>query len=158
MRDLKAVLDPASPGTIAIIGLGNIDRSDDGFGIELARRLSGRWPGPVFSEDKKSVEGIVFDIVERKGVDIILFIDAVDFGGSPGDLRLFHHEDAERFLPSFSTHKVPIALLMGVIAQHGKKPYLLGCQPESLAFMGNISTVVSDAMSALKELMLQKVE
>lgn len=140
----------ANPDTLVLIGMGNPDRADDGFGIELARRLKVHFPGQVFSEQEKSVEGIVLDLVGRERFEIFLFIDATDFGGEPGEVHLFSAEDAERFVPAFSTHKVPITLLMEMVRQHGKKSFLLGLQPESLEFLGEMSETVSDMLDHLE--------
>jgi len=142
------------PGAVIIIGMGNRDRADDGVGLELAQRLKKRYPNRVFSEEDKSVEGIVFEQMERKDVETILFIDATDFGGNPGDVQCFKSEDAQRFVPSFSTHKVPITLLMEVVEQHGKKPLLLGIQPESLDFLASMSPSMMKTLHGLEEAFL----
>ena len=139
------------PGAVILVGMGNRDRADDGVGLELAERLKKRYPNHVFSEEDKSVEGIVFEQMERQDIDTILFIDATDFGGNPGDVQCFRSEDAQRFVPSFSTHKVPITLLMEVVEQHGKKPLLLGIQPESLDFLASMSPSMEEILRRLEE-------
>jgi len=131
-----------APNRVVLVGLGNPDRADDGFGIELADRFKGRFPNQIFSEHERSVEGIVMNLIDRDDVHTVLFIDATDFGGKPGDVQVFSEKDAQRFIPSFSTHKVPITLLMELIRQHGKTSFLLGVQPESLEFLGGVSRVV----------------
>ena len=139
------------PGAVIIIGMGNRDRADDGVGLELAKRLKKKYPNRVFSEEDKSVEGIVFEQIERKDMETILFIDATDFGGNPGDVKCFKAEDAQRFVPAISTHKVPITLLMEVVQQHGRKPLLLGIQPESLDFLGSMSPSMMKTLHDLEE-------
>ena len=139
------------PGTVILVGMGNRDRADDGVGLELAKRLKKKYPNCVFSEEDKSVESIVFEQIERKDVETILFIDATDFGGNPGDVQCFKTEDAQRFVPAISTHKVPMTLLMDVIEQHGKRPLLLGIQPESLDFLGPMSPSMVAIIRRLEE-------
>ena len=143
------------PGAVILVGMGNRDRADDGVGLELAEKLKDRYPNRVFSEQEKSVEGIVFEQVDRKDVETILFIDATDFGGSPGDVQCFKAEDAQRFVPAISTHKVPMTLLMEVIEQHGKRPLLLGIQPESLDFLGPMSPSIVTTLHRLEEAFLR---
>ena len=86
---LKLLESIANPNCLVLIGLGNPDRSDDGFGIHLVKRLKDRYPDQVFSEQEKSVEGIVLEILEREEIDTFVFVDATDFGGNPGELELF---------------------------------------------------------------------
>ncbi|MFH1941259.1 MAG: hydrogenase maturation protease [bacterium] len=144
-----------SPDSVVMIGLGNRDRSDDGFGLELARRLKERFAERIFSEDEKSVEGIVLELIEREDVQTFLFVDATDFSGGPGEVRLFTDNDGEQFVPSFSTHKVPISLLIEIIRQHGKKFLLLGVQPESTQLFGGFSRSILDVMDRLEEEFVQ---
>jgi len=148
---LKFLEESTIPRSVVIVGLGNLDRADDGLGIILAERLKDRYPGHVFSEKEKSVEGMVLELLERKDIRVFLFVDAMDFGGEPGEVRLFSAEDAERFVPSFSTHKVPIALLMGMIQERGKRPFLLGVQPGSLEFLGKMSLFVQNVLDRLEK-------
>ena len=148
---LKFLKESKIPRSVVIIGLGNLDRADDGLGITLAVRLKDRYPGHVFSEKEKSVEEIVFELLERKDIRAFLFVDATDFGGKPGEVRLFSAEDTERFVPSFSTHKVPITHLMELILQRGKRPFLLGVQPGSLEFFGKMSPSAQNALDRLEK-------
>lgn len=151
-KDIFSFLETvAGPDTLALIGMGNPDRADDGFGIELARRLKVHFPDQVFSEQEKSVEGIVLDLLGCERFDVFLLIDATDFGGEPGEVQFFSVEDAKRFVPAFSTHKVPITLLMEMVRQHGKKSFLLGLQPESLEFFGEMSPIVIDVLNDLEK-------
>lgn len=148
---LKFLKESTIPHSVVIVGLGNLDRADDGLGIALAVRLRDRYPGHVFSEKEKSVEGMVLELLERKDIRVFLFVDATDFGGKPGEVRLFDVEDAERFVPSFSTHKVPISFLMELVKQYGKKPVLLGVQPECLEFLGDMSSSVKTTLGWLEK-------
>ena len=139
---IRTCLDLAvSPATL-MIGMGNMDRSDDGAGLKIAEKLKARFPERAFLESEKSVEGLVFDFIENPAFDTILFIDAVNFGEEPGTVRLFTAEDIPKFQPAVSTHKVPMSLLMDLIVQKNKKPLLLGIQPGSVKLMGEMSEAV----------------
>lgn len=148
---IKFLESNTNPGSVVLIGLGNPDRADDGFGIDLVGRLKSCCPDRIFSEQEKSVEGIVLEILEREEIDTFVFVDATDFGGNPGELKIFTSEDVERFVPAFSTHKIPISFLMGLVNQHGKKPFLLGVQPESLELLGEMSLSVKNTISRLEK-------
>ena len=134
-----------------VIGLGNRDRADDGVGLELANRLRNRFPYIVFSEEDRSVEGIVLENVDRVDVQTFIFIDATDFGHQPGESQWFSAEDASCFVPALSTHKVPISLLMETIVNYKKDAFLLGIQPGSLEFMGPMSPAILDSIDKLEK-------
>jgi hydrogenase maturation protease len=148
---IKQLQSISKSESIAVIGLGNPDRADDGLGIILSEKLQRKYPERVFSERQRSVEGIVINLLERKEIDTFIFVDATDFGGEPGETKLFTAIDMERFMPAFSTHKVPISMLMDLIVQQGKKPILLGVQPGSVELLGEMSPGVLKTMKDLEK-------
>ena len=139
------------PGSLAVIGLGNENRADDGFGISLASGLKDRFPNQVFSEKERSIEGLVFDLLDRVEIKTILFVDVADFGGSPGEISLIDIESVERFVPPVSTHKVPMTFLMNLVDQRNKTPFILGVQPVSLTFMDKMSEPIRELLGILQE-------
>lgn len=148
--DIQKKLDKEITKTsVALVGLGNLDRADDGFGLVLVGRLKQIFPDRVFSESERSVEGIVYDLLESDKYQKIIFTDAVHFKGIPGELRIFDINDIDSFVSPISTHKVPMSLLMGLIREQKKSSLLLGVQPVSLDFMGSISPGVSSSLDFL---------
>lgn len=153
-NDLEDALNRlVPPKKCLVIGLGNADRADDGLGLILSDQLKARFPKRAFSETEFPPESIVLDHLDDPEVTGFLFIDAVDFGGGPGSVRLFTWDDASRFMPSLSTHKVPITLIMSVIIRHNKVPLLLGIQPESVELMGELTEPVRDALIRLESVL-----
>jgi hydrogenase maturation protease len=79
----------------AVIGVGNIIMRDDGIGPFLISKLkeSNTLPSDIDLIDE-GVGGmrIIHDI---EGYDRVLIIDAADFGGGPGEYKLFRPEDVE---------------------------------------------------------------
>lgn len=68
-----------------ILGIGNLLKSDDGFGTILAGRLEGKVKAEVFAAGvipENYLEKIV-----KIGPQTILIIDAADFGGGGGEGR-----------------------------------------------------------------------
>jgi len=139
------------PNYTVFVGLGNIDRADDGAGLLISRALKKDFPHIAFSEEEKSVESFVFDFIEKPDIKKIVFIDAADLGADPGDVEVYSYTDIKKFVPSFSTHKVPIAFIFEWIKKSGKEPYLIGIQPKTLEFMGQISESCKKTVSLLTE-------
>ncbi|MFO7888987.1 MAG: hydrogenase maturation protease [bacterium] len=136
--------------SVALVGLGNPDRADDGFGIELTGRLKENFPDWVYSESERSVEAIVYDLLETGTFDIIIFTDAVHFKGTAGELRIFDINDIDTFASPISTHKVPMSLLMGLIQEQKKSSLLIGVQPVSLDFMGDMTSEVMLSLDSME--------
>ncbi len=132
-----------------VVGLGNPDRADDGAGIEIVSKWKARLGRRAFLDTETSAETIVLDHLSDPDADVFLFVDAADFGGKPGDFRLFGIGDQELFRPALSTHQVPMDLLMGLIASRRKDVFLLGIQPGSLEPLGGMTPEVSETVELL---------
>jgi hydrogenase maturation protease len=158
MSDEEALLNRLSqlvePESLSIIGLGNSDRADDGAGIQIVTKLKARFFERVFLETEQGVEGLVFDCLENQSIKSVLFIDAVNFQGRAGEIRLFTIHDAGQFVPAISTHKVPLTMLMELIEKHHKNPFLIGIQPKSIELFGKMSSEVAKAVQALDKLLI----
>jgi hydrogenase maturation protease len=74
------------PGTV-VIGIGNPDRGDDGFGRVVAERLRGRLPAHVCLVEANGEATALLD--GFADADLAILIDAAVFGGDPGDIRRF---------------------------------------------------------------------
>ncbi len=135
-----------------MIGLGNPDRADDGAGIEIVSRWKARLKKRAFVEPETSAETVVMNHLEDAGVDAFLFVDAADFSGAPGEIRQFGAGDASRFKPAWSTHQVPMDLLMQMIVSKGKKVSLLGIQAGSVELFGAMTGSVIHAVESLSSL------
>lgn len=149
--DILKFLDKSTCSeSLVVIGLGNPDRADDGIGIELVSRLRAHFPEQVFLETEQSVESLVSRFLDKEEIDTIVFVDASDFGGVPGEVKFFKAEDTERFVPAISTHKVPITILMRLIQEKGKIPILLGVQPVSVEFFRKMSSPVKSTLCMIE--------
>ena len=81
LEHLKAHLK----GKAVILGIGNTMRSDDAIGSLLAGRIKDKLPFPVYDAGV-SPENYLGKIV-KGSPDNIIIIDAVDFGGKPGEFN-----------------------------------------------------------------------
>jgi len=80
--------------------------------------------------------------LERLKPTMILFFDAADFGGNPGEIRLMSlRESAGK---AISTHEIPLELIIK-ISGISSPTYLLGVQVKSLEFGERVSPPVKAA-------------
>jgi hydrogenase maturation protease len=135
-----------------VIGLGNPDRADDGAGIQIVSNWKARLDRRAFLETEVSAETVVLDGIENPEAGVFLFVDAADFGGTPGEPRLFGIADQGRFRSAYSTHQVPMDLLMGLIESRRKEALLLGVQPGSVEPFGGMTWDMSEMVRRLSEL------
>jgi hydrogenase 3 maturation protease len=129
-----------------IIGIGNEMRGDDGIGMVVAEALKAFLPYPVILAGE--VPENYLDIIRSYGPDWILLVDAVDFGGDPGDTILIRFNDEAGEPPVvLSTHRPSLRILRAYIKKEvGAELFLLGIQPKVVGFCLSISDEVRDAV------------
>jgi len=85
--------------------------------------------------------------------DTVLLVDAVDFGGRPGEVGLFSREELGK-RPALSTHRVPLRLVMEYLAaETGADVLLLGIQPHIVCFGHGLSAPVQRTVDALADVL-----
>ena len=175
MRDLREQLRECCPGRVCLMGLGNPEQGDDGFGVALAREMMrsgfGSGGNPKSLPADAGVSGSVprmrltvmlaetaperfLGRVAEWGGEHLVFLDAVDFGGAPGSaVWLSAGEMAARF-PQVSTHKLSLGLLARWVEASGTtKVWLLGVQPQSVRPGDDLSPAVRASLEVLGSLM-----
>ena len=123
--------------TILIACIGNIFLGDDGFGCEVARRLSQRsWPANVKLVDF-GIRGFDLAYALLDGYDVTIFVDATPRGSDPGTVytiepALDEIEKIDAQAAMVETHGMnPMKVLSMVKAMGGefRKIFLVGCEP-----------------------------
>jgi len=132
--------------SILVAGVGNVFLGDDGFGVEVVRRLHERrtaeWPPDVRVIDY-GIRGIDLYYALLDGVDLAVLVDAAHRDGPPGTLYVIEpsiantgesfQRDASPVL--LSPHDLdPAKVLQAVQSRGGEvgRIVLIGCEPESL--------------------------
>ncbi|MDD2680263.1 MAG: hydrogenase maturation protease [Candidatus Omnitrophica bacterium] len=136
-------------GKVVIVGIGNTLRSDDGVGSILAQRIQDKVPYIVY-DASASPENYLGKIIKDKP-DTILLIDAVDFAGSSGEIRLLEGEDIQT-VNFFSTHDASISLAINYLKNSLKAAsiFILAIQPKVLAFGDKLSPEISGALKKIE--------
>jgi hydrogenase maturation protease len=153
MDDLCQQLERCLHGRVCLIGLGNPDYADDGFGVCMAKALfDSGMPDVVVAET--SPEKFIGEIT-ASDFDNVLFVDAVELGTTPGSLVLLTSADLTARFAQISTHKLSLSLLAEWAESSGtSKAWLLGIQPKSLKPGSGLSDEVQKSLDAVKELIL----
>ena len=146
MPDLKDLLDRAS--RLLFIGVGNVLKSDDGVGVIISRQIVER-PGILSLTVEVSIENYIGKINSLVPDEIVL-IDCMELGQSPGSYRLLALSEVEDI--TFNTHNISLGRLGDFFHMPS---YILGIQPESVAFGDQLSPRVKDAARQLIKLINQ---
>jgi hydrogenase maturation protease len=117
---------------ILVAGVGNIFLGDDGFGVEVVKRLARR-------ELPESVEVVDFGI---RGMDLayalqgdyelVIFVDATPRGEKPGTVYLIEPEIEEDGEVTLDTHGMDPLKVIKLSRALGAKPtrtLVVGCEP-----------------------------
>lgn len=154
MPDILQQLESCLRGRICIMGIGNVDYGDDGFGVYLAQELAGRGISDVVVAGN-TPERFLSQIGEA-GFDTVLLVDAVEFGGVPGSVVLLNSDEMTARFPQLSTHKISLGLLARWFETNGAtKAWLLGVQPESLKISPQLTRTTQVTLDAVTELLCE---
>jgi hydrogenase maturation protease len=146
-----------------VIGIGNPLRRDDGIGLVLLDHLRSREKG--FASLVTYIDGGTagMNLLHYFSIyRMILLIDAVRFGGIPGQWRFFSHNEAisKSTQEHVSTHisdvfqVIRIAQKIGQIPQH---LYIFGVEPEDVSVGQGLSDTLQNNLPVLKKSVEEKL-
>ena len=135
-------------GKVIILGIGNTLRSDDGAGSILASRIKDGVPFLVWDAGLNPENYLNRIIKERP--DTLVIIDAADFGGKAGELRIVE-ADGIKTANLFSTHNASLSLLINYLQSNIKTNIIvLIIQPKTIALGDTLSPEVSAVLNSLE--------
>jgi hydrogenase maturation protease len=167
--------------TVLVAGIGNMLMSDDGFGVEVVRRLiapdAQALPPDVEVVDI-GIRGMHLAYQLLDGYDGLLLIDACERGGEPGELYLLEHDltvaagavadDVAVGVPDAHgmTPDAVLALLASLATASGMEPtaglrrvLVLGCEPASIddgiGLSGPVTAALPRAVTAVHKVLAE---
>jgi hydrogenase 3 maturation protease len=122
---------------LLFVGIGNVLKKDDGVGVYISERI----------KDSGSVSALTVEIsienyigkINSLNPDILVLIDAVDFGLPPGSFRLLPVTRITDL--TFNTHNISLKRISEFFRA---QVYILGIQPGNIEFGENISYLVKE--------------
>jgi hydrogenase maturation protease len=163
-----------SGGRILVAGIGNVFLADDGFGVEVVRRLTElRLPERVDVTDY-GIRGLhlAYDLLDDRH-EVLILVDAIPLGEAPGTLGVIEVDlddsgwtltrDDALDAPAADAHGMdPESVLRLLVGLGGRVERILvvGCQPavleERMELSSPIEAVVDDAVAMVCELVLEE--
>ena len=118
---------------ILIAGVGNIFLGDDGFGVEVVRRLAEReMPEGVEVKDF-GIRGMDLAYALQEDYEAVVFVDAVPRGEEPGTVYLIEpeiEEDGEVALDTHGMDPVKVIKLSRALGAKSTRTLVVGCEPQ----------------------------
>lgn len=140
---------------VIIVGVGNRMRGDDGVGSVVAEQLQAlASPNAIVIDAETVPENYLWVLLDAKP-DIVLFIDAVDFGGEVGEWILTPLSVLGNKAPS--THTVSLKLLGQILESKGVDSWLLAVQPGQIGFGAPMSETVASTAQKLSQMLAQLI-
>jgi len=129
-----------------IMGVGNPERGDDAFGALLSEKI--RSSDKMVSITCEELPENYTGVAKAENPNVVLFIDAVDFGGSEGDLILVNSDALKS--DRFSSHRPSLKLVMDYLSAETRAAvYLLGVQPGTTNFGKYLGEKIRETLSHL---------
>lgn len=117
---------------VLVAGVGNIFLGDDGFGVEVAKRLAGReLPEGVEVKDF-GIRGMDLAYALHDNYELVVFVDATPRGGEPGTVYLIEpevEEDGELSLDTHGMDPVKVIKLSRALGARPTRTLVVGCEP-----------------------------
>jgi hydrogenase maturation protease len=156
---------------ILVAGAGNIFLGDDGFGVEVARRLgSEAFPEGVDVADF-GIRGVHLAYQLLEGYDSLILIDAAPRGEAPGTVFVLEPdferpETLERTESGFllDAHGMDPEMVLGMLKDlggHVASVLIVGCEPadvsERMGLSETVERAVDEACGVVRRLVAQEI-
>jgi hydrogenase 3 maturation protease len=137
---------------VVLVGIGETLRGDDGVGIKIIELLEEVPMNNVMLLNTGPVpEAFTGKVVEHKPTHMLL-LDAANFRGEPGDVKLI--ESSKIGGQTISTHTLPLTIFISYIENTlDVKVLLLGVQPRNIEFYSEMSPKVAETAEKVAALL-----
>jgi hydrogenase maturation protease len=118
---------------VLIAGIGNIFLGDDGFGVEVVKRLAGRGLPEAVEVKDFGIRGMDLAYALQDDYELVVFVDATPRGGEPGTVYLIEPEIEEDGAVSLDTHgmdPVKVIRLSRALGARPTRTLVVGCEPK----------------------------
>jgi hydrogenase 3 maturation protease len=150
--ELRGALAGQFVRPVAVVAMGNPYRGDDAAALHVIEGLQESPELRIFNVETAPESFLV--PVASCGARVCLLLDALDAGGTPGDIILLAPEDLEE--TDFTTHGLsPKAFLQALGDLSGMKLLIIGLQPGPQRDGEQLSPQVECAAAALRSVIVE---
>lgn len=142
-----------------VVALGNPFRGDDGISTVLARELDNEYlPSNIEIFDAGTGGIKVLHILEK--LDKVILVDAVFFGGEPGEYVFFKSDEIESLKASGGSHDSNIFEVLELSKELHEGPdevLLMGIQPKDVSMHEELSEELKEKVPVLLAELRKKI-
>jgi hydrogenase maturation protease len=138
LNEIEPLHDLAEPATrgarILVAGIGNIFLGDDGFGVEVARRLARRQLPIGVEVADFGIRGMDLAYALQDGYAAVVLVDTAPRGERPGTLTVIEPE-LDNNSVALDTHGMDPVRVLGLARALGRVParvLVVACEPEAV--------------------------
>ena len=141
-------------GIVAIIGIGNIMRGDDGCGPKIIEGLKKRQAKAHLFDCGTVPENYIFPILATS-CDTVILVDAADLKAEPGSTKILTLGELSG--AGLSTHNSSIRLFTDLLmtGKDGLNIFAVTVQPRSIAFGESLSPEVREGVDKLTDIFVE---
>jgi len=155
---------------ILVAGVGNVFLGDDGFGVEVARRLAGEsFPDGVQVADF-GIRGVHLAYELLQGYDTLVLVDAAPRGEAPGTVFVLEpdftrEETLARGESGFllDAHSLDPEMVLAILKDLGGRVgrvLIVGCEPadvsERMGLSPPVERAIDEALRVVRELVIEE--
>ena len=163
IRDTRQLHQAAPEPTVLVAGVGNVFLGDDGFGVEVARRLAAEDLPPGVKVADFGIRGVHLAYELCDGYELAILVDAVPRGEEPGTLYVIEPEppgdpdpDDAPPLDAHGMDPGAVLSLLGILGGHVDRVLVVGCEPavadERMGLSAPVAAAVDPAVTLVQEL------
>jgi hydrogenase maturation protease len=118
---------------VLVAGIGNIFLGDDGFGVEVVRRLAGSGLPEGVEVKDFGIRGLDLAYALQDDYELVVFVDATPRGDEPGTVYLIEPEIEEDGVVTLDTHgmdPVKVIKLSRALGARPTRTLVVGCEPQ----------------------------
>lgn len=118
---------------VLVAGVGNIFMGDDGFGVEVVKRLAGRGLPEGVEVVDFGIRGLDLAYTLQDDYEAVIFVDALPRGEEPGTVYLVEPEIEDDGVVSLDTHgmdPVKVIKLSRALGAPSTRTLVVGCEPQ----------------------------
>jgi len=146
---------------VLVAGVGNIFLGDDGFGVEVARRLAKLDLPDGVAVGDYGISGmhLAYDLAD--GVETAILIDAMPRGGEPGTVYVVEPERRAAHVPVIDGHGMQPDVVLGLLKALGAdvgRVLIVGCEPATAEPGMELSAPVAAAVDDAVRIVLKLIE
>ncbi|GGS98064.1 hydrogenase maturation protease [Nonomuraea spiralis] len=150
---------------VLVAGIGNVFLGDDGFGVEVVRRLTGTAMPATADVADYGIRGVhlAYELLDGR-YDTLIMVDAVPVDGPPGTLAVIEAADGPAgdaaAIDGHGLHPDAVLRLLSHLGGGVERVLVVGCRPavldEVMGLSEPVAAAVDEAVRLVAELAWQE--